>query len=772
MLENRGPIHDLALAAWLWLVPAAPLACALALLAMGVLWLRDREEQPNTPPPDATVAARLSLGAALTSLLVLASYGWTFATADDAQARSRVLVAHVVRMARIGQLDASLDLTLDRAACVAGAAATVAFALLVVARAWPKPGAKDPAAWRVHAWASLGLGGALLVVVADNLVVLVAGASMAATAAFALGGGASRYLVVAFAGAASALVAGAVVFWALGGSWSGTEYAPDLNPRYVAVSSAGIGDAALATPHDEDDDHDHGEGENGILKSRDAEQRRRATVHVDNEGKIQRTPDAETNALPLTGKGSLTMASQPGSLLYLDDSRTPMMNGNDPYHAPVAHVPMNGGIHSFRVHPGGGLDDYLVTHVPFGGGATVSLVLVGPTLGFREIADQLGLRNAKDEAWLADAFRAKHATDTVSAVALACWLVLAAALVWCAQGASPFAPLTALFGAWTVARLTPIFALTQGGGLAAAWGGAAFAALLGARALAAADEEKAFDFVASGAAALAVAAAGGGDASAWTVGCAIGGVALAAGAFRGAPAARPLARGAAAATLVPLAAAVEERGIGPFVLAVVAVALLAAGVLRPARRAAAGTTASAASANANARGASKRDRDRERAAAARDRALGRAGIATAAIAVVLAALASWSSHDLAPLAIAAVAAGSGRVLGARAPTPTPVERVAALEDTALVPLFRRLGAWVLEADAWVVDAVWSGIANLVHAGSWVHARIDDRVLDAPADAVAARTAFAIDAERAQKIAFAVVGLVIVAAGALFALSTR
>ena len=52
------------------------------------------------------------------------------------------------------------------------------------------------------------------------------------------------------------------------------------------------------------------------------------------------------------GRGFLSVTALPGALVYLDESRTPMLAADGlPIHTPFSRYPLPGGVHSFRIAP-------------------------------------------------------------------------------------------------------------------------------------------------------------------------------------------------------------------------------------------------------------------------------------------------------------------------------------------------------------------------------------------------------------------------------------
>jgi hypothetical protein len=318
MSDIHGPITHATIASGLWAIPLAPLiAAAWALYAFLAPVVRKKRKAPDA----LAVANVATLAAAFAT-------GWSaFQTLKLSQLAEsdRFLLEHVFRMVRFGQLDVAMDLAFDPlASVVLVTASAVAFLVFVVARG--RMASLD--APRFFGWGSLLVSATLLVFLADGLVVAYEGWEVAAVAAWGLLGlgdaaRARRGFVFARAADASILVGAAILFWGLGGVWIDNDYSPDLTPRFSAV---------------------------------------RLGAEDDDEGGKKDEPEDKKEAQRTGGKGFITMNAYPGALVFMDDSRSPMMNGDAPLRSPFTRFQIPGGVHSFRIHPGNGLDDYLVSH--------------------------------------------------------------------------------------------------------------------------------------------------------------------------------------------------------------------------------------------------------------------------------------------------------------------------------------------------------------------------------------------------------------------------
>ena len=177
------------------------------------------------------------------------------------------------------------------------------------------------------------------------------------------------------------------------------------------------------------------------------------------------------------------MTSYSGAVVFMDDARTPLRSADGELaRAPFARLPVKGGVHSFRIHPGSGLDDFLVTHVAFGGGREIALTAFGPTVTFRNIRDQLAAHDAHGHAPVREALLTKRVWEAaggggVTALTAACILLFVGAIgksaqfplyVWLPDAMVGPTPVSALIhaatmvtaGVYLIARLSFLFVLS------------------------------------------------------------------------------------------------------------------------------------------------------------------------------------------------------------------------------------------------------------------------------------------------------------------------
>lgn len=242
--------------------------------------------------------------------------------------QGRVGQQHVAHLARVGQLDLSIDLVRDpTSAAYAVLVAFIAF-VAVLHAVWTTT---HGLAARL-AWTGLAASASLLVVMSDGLPVLAVGLQMATLAAWALGGGGrGRALGLALAGDVAFLFAIWILFWSLGGSFGASGYTPDPHPRFAIV--------ALTDP-----------------------------------------PRAD-------GKATVTLTTYEDALVTSDDG--PPLPG-EPIRSPFI-LNLEPGTYSFRIQAGAAATELLVTHVTLAAGRAYVLSPYGPTTSLRNLDDQLAV---------------------------------------------------------------------------------------------------------------------------------------------------------------------------------------------------------------------------------------------------------------------------------------------------------------------------------------------------------------------------------------------
>ncbi len=435
MPDYAGPLQRLVFSRTLWLIVAWPV--------VGLVWQvavarRRIARAAGDSARRRELAAARNAGVACLGLAAVATLAHAAVLARTPEG-ARALFEHVASAARIGCLDAAIDLWFDPlSATFCSLACLVALAASAVVATTPD--ANTGASWRTWAWLQLSLAGTLVALLADGFVGIAMGWTLAGGAATWLAGWPDRPAAPDAGGARASgrpppplargarrdaadaavtqamrcavaacllLVGAALLFWGLGGSWDGEDYLPDFQPRFMPVRAA---------------------------------------------APAEQPPATSTTA-------SLTLTSAPGAAVFLDDSRTPLAV------APFMAASVASGTHTVRVRPADASVDEVVGRIAFAAGDDVALVPFGPTLAFRAIGDQLAVGEAAARRDME--VRAGPGGTAVVAASLVAILLSA----WAMSGASPptsaprtlgavtCAATTAMLGPYLLARLAFLFPL-------------------------------------------------------------------------------------------------------------------------------------------------------------------------------------------------------------------------------------------------------------------------------------------------------------------------
>ena len=323
-------------------------------------------------------------------------------------AGGRFLVDPLWQLVRVGQLDVTAGLAFDPLAAalvtlvsVLATAASVSLAKSAAART-------PDGAVRLFGSLCGFVFFLLIVLLADNFFLVLIGLDGLALVGLALAAppassdeAISRGFVLRRAGEAGVVLGIALLFWGLGGSWPrGEGYISDLDARISAVS---VSTADSPAPLADD--------------------------------------PALRGAAATKGKGFLTVTGLPGALVYMDESRAPLLDDTGlPLSTPFHRHEIDGGTHSFRVAPddrfrvveaklpyvleGGVLTNYTVGRFAFGGGREIALAIMGPTLSFRELSDELSVSSVKGGQPVRQRLVAARLWGMVGVAIVACLLLL------------------------------------------------------------------------------------------------------------------------------------------------------------------------------------------------------------------------------------------------------------------------------------------------------------------------------------------------------------
>jgi NADH-quinone oxidoreductase subunit L len=398
MPDFHGSIQHVIIAETLWLLVVFPLLAALFAARFALA--------PRIDARAREAIAIVSLGAVAASLVIAAYHAWFLAGRPEGE---RFIVQHCWRLVRLGQLDASFDLALDPLSSTMSLLVTGVGACIFVFASASAPLKGDVGYARFFTWMNALVAAMLLLVLADNFILLLVGWEGIGLCAWGLCGfawgtaergrrraGSAAFLVRRI-GDASLLLGIALFYWGFGGTWLGGDYAPDLGPRFVSVD--------VREPVAEAREEATSAGAAPVGTDEDEEESPSATASDGREG-------------------YLTLASYAGAVVFMDDARTPLESpGGNTLRAPFVRAPVRAGLHSFRVRPGGGLDDFLVTHVAFGEGREIALSPLGPTVNFREARDQLAMRDAHGNAVVRGTLLEKRGWGATGVVTVACLLL-------------------------------------------------------------------------------------------------------------------------------------------------------------------------------------------------------------------------------------------------------------------------------------------------------------------------------------------------------------
>ncbi|MDC0740065.1 NADH-quinone oxidoreductase subunit M [Polyangium mundeleinium] len=381
----------------LGLVPLVPLLAAIVVALFGARMGRRR-------------ATHLGLGATLLALGLALADAARLASLEPAR---RALFDVAFRLVRIGSLDANASFSLDPLG--AGFLLTALLVVTIVHVAAWKRLDDDRAAIRFTATASLFSSGLSLVALAADAIVWLFGwgAVVLATGLFVVQGKSSQPaasagmragVVASLSGAA--IVSGLVfLFWGLGGAWLDEgRFLADSRARFVPVYAEGRipAEATLA----EDVERPRGERDVKIVAER-AEKR-----------------------------GFLTLTSHPGARVYVGVSdRAQLAQNPVPFAvAPFVRREIAAGPHSIVIAPGGGAtvtgDGFEVAWIEglvVPEGEEVRITPLGPTVAFREIHDQLVIRDEAGRQSVTRSLLGKLGAGSIGLVTLACLLLFAGA---------------------------------------------------------------------------------------------------------------------------------------------------------------------------------------------------------------------------------------------------------------------------------------------------------------------------------------------------------
>jgi len=467
----------------------------------------------------------VAIGAMLGSFLLTVV---SFAQLVSLEPERRYLWSHAWEMIRIGSLDVNFAFAMDPLSALMALIITGVGGLIhVYAAAYM---AEDPGYWRFFCYLNLFVFSMLLLVLGDNFIVMFFGWEGVGLCSYLLIGFWYKDYKKASAGMKAFVVnrigdwgfvcGMALLFWGLGGAWlvSG-EFVPDYRSRFVAVEKQ-----LLSSHHGAE-----GHGEGHAPKGHGQVERHGDVVPAswqahqghDQEGHQHGPPpaiepprlDPRMRGAPAPhgeppmregGLGFLTMTSHPGARVYLGvhsyeqlrslaqlpDCRTkPTWNqpntaqiAPDCYAvAPFVRKLVPATLHAVAVMPGGGAvvsgdgNEVAAMRVRIEKDREVVVAPVGSTLTFREIHDQLVIKDAQGKTFLKDALKEKSVWG-IGLLTLACLCFFIGATgksaqlplyVWLPDAMAGPTPVSALIhaatmvtaGVYMIARMNFLFGL-------------------------------------------------------------------------------------------------------------------------------------------------------------------------------------------------------------------------------------------------------------------------------------------------------------------------
>jgi len=478
MPEFTGPVQHVELSTTLWLIPFLPFLGFVINLFFG--------RRLQSSRVGSELAKKLHIGSfgvsavAIGAMLVAFALSvWQVIKLDALPHEGRYLYCHAWQMVRIGSVEFNFDFALDPLSAVMILVITGVGSLIhIYAAAYM---ATEKAYWRFFTYLNLFVFSMLLLVLGDNFIVMFFGWE---------GVGLCSYLLIGFwyedykkatagmkafvtnrVGDWGFVVGLLLLFWGLGGSWlQGGFYQPD-NLARLAVVALESGEQATA--------EGHGTGHATASDAGHAKKIEPARGHAGNK--------------KTEGEASLTMTAFPGALVYLDGSSAPI--GVSPFVKREVHP----GHHTLRIVPGGAVDDQEIPSAAIEAGSESVVAVVGPALAFRQIHDQLVMKDGRGQQILRDSLLSKTTWGGIGLVTLACICFFIGATgksaqiplyVWLPDAMAGPTPVSALIhaatmvtaGVYMIARLSWLFSLSSTACAVVALVGAAtalFAATIG-----------------------------------------------------------------------------------------------------------------------------------------------------------------------------------------------------------------------------------------------------------------------------------------------------
>jgi NADH-quinone oxidoreductase subunit L len=423
----------------------------------------------------------------------------------------RYLYSFAWQMVRIGSLDVNFAFAMDPLSALMTLIITGVGTLIhIYAASYMEA---EPAYWRFFTYLNLFVFSMLLLVLGDNFIVMFFGWEGVGLCSYLLIGfwykdykkatAGMKAFVVNRVGDWGFVCGLALLFWGMGGKWlEQGRYLSDYRARFVAVE-------AEALPHGEHGEHGAAGHEAAGHEAAGHEAAAHAGEHGEGKGEREHAGAAQDKAGALAGaKGYLTFTGYPGARLYLGVADVAQLASNPQPFAvsPFLRKEIPAGAHSVVIVPGDGAvvggdgnEIAAIEHMSVEPGKEVVLATVGSTVTFRDLHDQLVIKDASGKAFLKEALKSKTTWGGMALVTLACLFFFVGATgksaqiplyVWLPDAMAGPTPVSALIhaatmvtaGVYMIARLSFLFSLSPtAGGVIALIGAstALFAATIG-----------------------------------------------------------------------------------------------------------------------------------------------------------------------------------------------------------------------------------------------------------------------------------------------------
>jgi NADH-quinone oxidoreductase subunit L len=479
----------------LWLIPLLPFLGAAINAVFGRALQRSRA--------NAALEKRLHIGSfgvsavAVGAMLIAFGLGLAnFIKLAALESGHRTLLSHAWQMVRIGSLDVNFSFSMDPLSGLMTLIITGVGTLIhVYACSYME---KEPAYWRFFTYLNLFVFSMLLLVLGDNFIVMFFGWEGVGLCSYLLIGfwykdykkatAGMKAFVVNRVGDWGVICGLSLLFWGLGGAWlAHGEYHPDYRARFVAVEAEALaeGEEEAEEKAKEHGKAEHGKAERGPQEHGKAEPEK----HDEGHGGKGMGPEAAEKMKQRAGaKGTLTMTSHPGARVYLGVSDASQFGARNPPElfdvSPFLRKELPVGVHNIAIVPGNGavvsgdgLEMALLEHVEIERGEEKVILALGPTVTFREIHDQLVLKDKSGKQFLKEALKQRTVWGGMGLITLACLLFFVGAtgksaqiplFVWLPDAMAGPTPVSALIhaatmvtaGVYMIARLNFLFSLS------------------------------------------------------------------------------------------------------------------------------------------------------------------------------------------------------------------------------------------------------------------------------------------------------------------------